>query len=112
MSVLEPQALILAPTRELAQQIQRVILQIGQYMNVKAYVCIGGKNPRRDIRELEKGVHVVVGTPGRVLHLINQGALKPEKIKILCIDEADDMLAPRSSAHILQGRSLWSSFQI
>ena len=74
-------------------------------MNVKCHVCIGGTNARRDIRELAKGVHVVVGTPGRVLHLLKLGALKPVNIKILCIDEADEMLSDRGMFHLMNGRS-------
>jgi translation initiation factor 4A len=74
-------------------------------MNVKCYVCIGGRNVRRDVQELLKGIHVVVGTSGRVHEMIKKGALKQDKIKILCVDEADDMLSPRSKAEITKGRS-------
>merc|ERR1719440_218510 len=58
------QVLILAPTRELAQQIQKVCLSLGDYMNIQCMACIGGTNVRDDMRKLEDGVHVVVGTPG------------------------------------------------
>lgn len=56
------QALILAPTRELAQQIQRVVLAIGDYLGVKCHACIGGTRVRDDISTLQNGAHVVVGT--------------------------------------------------
>jgi len=60
------QALILAPTRELAQQIQKVVLALGDYLSVKCHACIGGTRVRDDISKLQSGVHIVVGTPGRV----------------------------------------------
>merc|ERR1712188_273909 len=69
------QALILAPTRELAQQIQKVVIALGDYMQAKCHACIGGTNVREDIRSLESGVHIVVGTPGRVYDMINRRAL-------------------------------------
>merc|ERR1719375_2363479 len=57
------QALILAPTRELAQQIQRVVLALGDYLEVRCHVCIGGTSRQEDITKLRAGQHVVVGTP-------------------------------------------------
>nr|XP_054526195.1 eukaryotic initiation factor 4A-III isoform X2 [Pan troglodytes] len=62
----ETQALILAPTRELAVQIQKGLLALGDYMNVQCHACIGGTNVGEDIRKLDYGQHVVAGTPGRV----------------------------------------------
>ncbi|KAK8781776.1 hypothetical protein V5799_016893 [Amblyomma americanum] len=62
----ETQALILSPTRELAVQIQKVILALGDYMNVQCHACIGGTNLGEDIRKLDYGQHIVSGTPGRV----------------------------------------------
>merc|ERR1712084_216818 len=87
------QALILAPTRELAQQIQKVVIALGDYMQAKCHACIGGTNVRDDIRSLEQGVHIVVGTPGRVYDMINRRALKPEDIALFVLDEADEMLS-------------------
>merc|ERR1712142_1067693 len=92
----ECQALILAPTRELAQQIQKVVMALGDYMGVSCHTCIGGTNVREDQRILsggEGGVHVVVGTPGRVYDMINRRALDPRSIKIFILDEADEMLS-------------------
>ena len=60
------QALILAPTRELAQQIQKVVRALGDFLNVTSHACVGGTLVRDDIRILRDGVQVVVGTPGRV----------------------------------------------
>jgi len=92
----ECQALILAPTRELAQQIQKVVMALGDYMGVICHACIGGTNVREDQRILsgaDGGVHVVVGTPGRVYDMINRRALDPRSIKIFILDEADEMLS-------------------
>ncbi|XP_046402791.1 eukaryotic initiation factor 4A-I [Ischnura elegans] len=92
-NVRECQALILAPTRELAMQIQKVVLALGDFMNAQCHACIGGTNVRDDMRKLEMGVHVVVGTPGRVYDMITRRALRPNTIKIFVLDEADEMLS-------------------
>ncbi|KAG7154389.1 Eukaryotic initiation factor 4A-II-like 1 [Homarus americanus] len=89
----ETQALILAPTRELAQQIQKVVLALGDYMNVTCHACIGGTNLREDMRRLEMGVQIIVGTPGRVFDMINRRVLNPKNIKMFVLDEADEMLS-------------------
>lgn len=93
MSKKQTQALILAPTRELAHQIQKVVVALGDYMNVDCHASIGGVNVREDMRKLEAGAHVVVGTPGRVFDMINRGALRAEHIKMFVLDEADEMLS-------------------
>jgi len=87
------QSLILAPTRELAQQIQKVVIALGDYMNIKVHACVGGTAVRDDIRTLSSGVHIVVGTPGRVGDMINRRALKLENIQQFFLDEADEMLS-------------------
>ncbi|KAG1715039.1 Eukaryotic initiation factor 4A-II [Nymphon striatum] len=89
----ECQALILAPTRELAQQIQKVVLSLGDYMNTMCHACIGGTNVRDDMRKLEAGTHIVVGTPGRVFDMMQRRALRSEYIKMFVLDEADEMLS-------------------
>ena len=87
------QALILAPTRELAQQIQKVVVALGDYMNATIHACIGGTAVRVDLQVLNEGVQVVVGTPGRVFDVISRGALRLDDCKIFCLDEADEMLS-------------------
>jgi len=87
------QALILAPTRELATQIQKVVDALGDYLHAKAYACIGGNSIKDDVTVLQNGVHVVVGTPGRVLDLVQRQALDPSHIKLFVLDEADEMLS-------------------
>jgi len=90
--VREIQVLIMNPTRELAVQTQKVLLAIGDFMNVLAHACIGGKSIGEDIRRLDYGVHVVSGTPGRVFDMIRRRNLRTRNIKMLLLDEADEML--------------------
>ena len=87
------QALILAPTRELAHQIQKVVVAIGDYTPVKVHACVGGTAIREDLRILNEGVHIVVGTPGRCFDMINRGALDLDNLKLFILDEADEMLS-------------------
>nr|ODN96190.1 ATP-dependent RNA helicase eIF4A [Cryptococcus depauperatus CBS 7855] len=92
-TVKKTQALVLAPTRELAQQIQKVVIALGDYINVDCHACVGGTAVREDISKLNEGPHIVVGTPGRVYDMINRGALKTEAVMMFCLDEADEMLS-------------------
>ncbi len=87
------QALILAPTRELAQQIRKVVVALGDYMRIKAHACVGGTAIRDDVRFLQDGVHVVVGTPGRVFDMINRGVMRLDHLKLFVLNEADEMLS-------------------
>lgn len=88
----ETQALTLSPTRELAEQTQKVLLALGDFMNIQCHACIGGKSIGEDIRRLDYGVQVVSGTPGRVYDMIKRQNLRTRGIKMLVIDEADEML--------------------
>lgn len=88
----EVQVLVLSPTRELALQIQKVMLAIGHYMNVQVHACIGGTSVGEDIRKLDYGVHIVSGTPGRVFDMIRRRNLRTKHIQMLVLDEADEML--------------------
>ncbi|SYW87010.1 putative TIF2 - translation initiation factor eIF4A [Ustilago hordei] len=92
-SIQAVQALILAPTRELAQQIQKVVIALGDYMKINCHACIGGTNVREDMAKLNEGAQVVVGTPGRVYDMINRRAFKTDQLKMFCLDEADEMLS-------------------
>ncbi|KAJ6919050.1 eukaryotic initiation factor 4A-3 [Populus alba x Populus x berolinensis] len=89
----EVQALILSPTRELAEQTERVITVIGENINIQVHACIGGKSVGEDIRKLEHGVHVVSGTPGRVCDMIKRRSLRTRAIRVLVLDESDEMLS-------------------
>ncbi|CAB4063525.1 EIF4A [Lepeophtheirus salmonis] len=82
-----------APTRELAQQIQKVVLSLGDFLKATCYACIGGRSISSDIRALEHGPHIVVGTPGRVFDMITREHLRTENIKMFVLDEADEMLS-------------------
>ncbi|RYR49746.1 hypothetical protein Ahy_A07g036260 isoform A [Arachis hypogaea] len=92
-SLTECQALVLAPTRELAQQIEKVMRALGDYLGVKVHACVGGTSVREDQRILASGVHVVVGTPGRVFDMLRRQSLQPDHIKMFVLDEADEMLS-------------------
>mmetsp|Transcript_12531 Transcript_12531/g.21751 ORF Transcript_12531/g.21751 Transcript_12531/m.21751 type:complete len:394 (-) Transcript_12531:174-1355(-) len=87
------QSLMLAPTRELAQQIHKVVLALGDYLKVKCHACIGGTSVRDDIDRLRDGQHVVVGTPGRVYDMISKRHLRIDDLLTFVLDEADEMLS-------------------
>jgi len=87
------QSLILAPTRELAQQIYKVVLALGDYLKVKCHACIGGTSVRDDIDRLRDGQHVVVGTPGRVFDMVSKRHLRIDDLLTFVLDEADEMLS-------------------
>jgi len=87
------QALILAPTRELAHQIEKVSLALGDYQQVRCHACIGGRAVRDDIDKLREGQHLVVGTPGRVFDMIGKRHLRVDDLITFVLDEADEMLS-------------------
>lgn len=87
------QALILAPTRELANQIHKVVKNLGDFLKVSVHACVGGTRVREDVEKLRVGVNVVVGTPGRVFDMINRKALDMGSAKMFVLDEADEMLS-------------------
>ena len=91
-TLLEPQVLVIAPTRELAIQIKDVFNSIGSYCNIKTISLIGGTDVRVDEEILRRGVHAIVGTPGRIYHMINNKTFKINNMKLLIVDEADVML--------------------
>jgi ATP-dependent RNA helicase DeaD len=89
----QPQVLVLAPTRELAIQVAEAIQSYAHYMKGFHVLPIyGGQAYNLQLRPLKRGVHVVVGTPGRVLDHIKRGTLKLNNLKALVLDEADEML--------------------
>ena len=89
------QVLCLAPTRELAQQIQFVASSLGNMMGINTYAAMGKTPVRDDIRALDRGVQFLIGTPGRIYDLINRRAFGTEHIKVIIVDEADQMLEDR-----------------
>jgi translation initiation factor 4A len=92
MSIKAPQILIICPTRELSQQIERVARSLGNYMGLKVLSATGGNQLRSDISALRAGAQFVVGTPGRIYDLIRRGDLSVDHIKYVILDEADQML--------------------
>ncbi len=101
VSQVKPQVIVIVPTRELAEQIYQVAAALGSYMNVKVHCVTGGNPVREDIRILEKGIHFIVGTPGRIYDLMNRGALNRQLIRVLVLDEADQMLEERFKEQIM-----------
>ena len=88
-----PQVLVLAPTRELAIQVAEAFQKYARYMpGFHVLPVYGGSDMRGQLRQLERGVHVVVGTPGRVMDHMRRGSLKLAGLKTLVLDEADEML--------------------
>lgn len=83
--------LVLAPTRELAQQIDAEFRRFGEGLRLYSAICVGGANILRQIRELRRGPHIVIGTPGRIKDLIQRGELKMTATTFV-LDEADRML--------------------
>jgi ATP-dependent RNA helicase DeaD len=88
----EPLALIIAPTRELALQVQRELSWLYQYAGARVVSCVGGMDPGRERRQLQDGAHIVVGTPGRLRDHLERRALKVSTLKAVVLDEADEML--------------------
>jgi len=86
------QALILTPTRELAIQVAEEITKIGRFKDVKTLPIYGGQSIDRQIRSLKFGVQVVIGTPGRLLDHLRRKTLKLDKLQMIVLDEADEML--------------------
>ncbi|MBO5130890.1 MAG: DEAD/DEAH box helicase [Romboutsia sp.] len=87
------QALVLCPTRELAIQVSTEIRKIGKYMHgIKTLPVYGGQPIDRQIKSLKGGVQVVIGTPGRVIDHINRKTIKMDNVKMIILDEADEML--------------------
>ena len=88
----DPRALILAPTRELAIQINESIRKYGQYIALKHTVIFGGVKQGPQVKALERGMDIIVATPGRLLDLYNQKFCSLDKIEFFVLDEADRML--------------------
>lgn len=86
------QAIVLVPTRVLADMHLGCIQALGEHRKVNAIRCIGGTSQREDQRKVAAGAHVVIGTPGRVKGLVEMGCLRMENIKVMVMDEADELL--------------------
>lgn len=89
---LAPMALVIAPTRELALQVSTELQWLYQDAGGRVLTCVGGMDPVRERRALESGTHIVVGTPGRLRDHLERGALDLSSLKVVVLDEADEML--------------------
>ncbi len=87
-----PRALILAPTRELAAQIGDSIQTYGRFLNTRHTVIFGGVNQHRQVKALQRGIDVLVATPGRLLDLMQQGFIRLGEVEVFVLDEVDRML--------------------
>ncbi|HEY4075390.1 MAG TPA: DEAD/DEAH box helicase [Rhizomicrobium sp.] len=88
----QAKALILAPTRELAVQIEESLRNYGRFLNLKMTVVLGGVNQNTQIRNMSKGVDILVATPGRLLDLVQQKQIRLDAVNTFIVDEADRML--------------------
>src|SRR6476659_1824621 len=86
-------AIILAPTRELAIQIDESLRVYGRHLNLRHTVVLGGVNQSRQVEAMRKGVDILVATPGRLLDLVKQRFIRIDQVEIFVVDEADRMLA-------------------
>ena len=103
-----PQVLILTPTRELAQQIEQVAKGLSSYLGISIYCAVGGTELHHDLRALEKGAQMIIGTPGRIYDLMtrksssNSGqALPRANIRVLILDEEDQMLEDKFQEQVM-----------
>jgi ATP-dependent RNA helicase DeaD len=87
-----PVALILVPTRELAVQVSEAIFKYGRHLGVKVVPIYGGQPIQRQLHQLDRGVHIVVATPGRAVDHIGRGSLPLDGVRTVILDEADEML--------------------
>lgn len=87
-----PMALCIAPTRELAQQVTKELEWLYKDAGGKVLTCVGGMDPREERRQLDRGAHIVVGTPGRLSDHIRRGSLDLSELRAVVLDEADEML--------------------
>jgi translation initiation factor 4A len=101
-SLKQTQGLILVPTKELADQINKVLKAIGNFMKITTVLALGGSPRHINGRECRAGPHIVIGTPGRVWDLANAGELSFKNMRMFVIDEADEMLKDRFAEQVAE----------
>ncbi len=89
---LRPLVLVLAPTRELAIQLEESFATYGRHLRLRQALVYGGVSQLRQVRAMKRGAHILVATPGRLLDLMNQGYIKLDQLETFVLDEADRML--------------------
>ena len=87
------QAMVLCPTRELALQVSREVERLGQFRGITTAAIYGGASMSKQVEAIAAGAQIVVGTPGRVLDHLRQRTLDPSNLRVLVLDEADEMLS-------------------
>ena len=93
LKVKKCQVLVACPTRELATQIFNVLDNISKYCDISKTFCIGGTSLYKSIQEIKRGAQIIIGTPGRIYHMIEDKCLDLSHLKVMILDEADDMLS-------------------
>jgi ATP-dependent RNA helicase DeaD len=88
----EPQALVLTPTRELAVQVNEEISKLGEFQGIRGVAIYGGQPMKRQLAALQRGMHVIVATPGRLLDHMQRGTIGLGRLRMVVLDEADQML--------------------
>jgi ATP-dependent RNA helicase len=96
----ETQAIILANTRELAAQTESVISNLGKYMNIQVCLAISGIPVKNNIDSVRQRPHIIVGTPGRIYDLLRRKAIRTNAMKIIVIDEADEMIKKTNDKYV------------
>lgn len=96
----ECQALVIVPTRGIAQETEKVIQSLGQFLGAKAHACTGGYSVHAEQQILSSRVQVLIGTPGRVLDVLQRRALCPDHIAMFVLDEADELLTGGSKGQV------------
>lgn len=99
----DTQAIILANTRELAAQVESVISNLGRYLKVNVCLSISGIPVKNNMDALRNRPHIVVGTPGRIYDMIKRKALRTNMVKIMVIDEADEMIKDSNDKFVEEG---------
>ena len=94
ISIVETQVMIIVPTRELVQQIQKVMSGLSEFIeNINIKTLIGGTSVNEDIEELKTPPHIIIGTPGRIFDMIKRKKINMNTIQLFILDEADEMLS-------------------
>ena len=97
----ECKAIIVAPTRELADQVFNVVTDIGYNLGVKCVKCIGGESVRDNIHNLKRGCDVAIGTPGRIYDMLQRKEIDGNRVQCLILDEADEMLDAKGFRNVV-----------
>ena len=93
INIKKVQIIILSPTKELARQTYNVFNSLGEFLKIESILMVGGINIEESKKKLRTGVQAIIGTPGRILHMLKDKYFNTDNIKLLVIDEADELLS-------------------